>query len=422
MWSATIACEEVVHEYPYFYPCFSGGYCDSGRRGESDVAAYYWGRGSTAHNVNTRGACHASSFEEGKVSLCVRATCLTSWLSKFVFGGFLSHEIMAKCIPLAIRLVEGVKLPLASLMLGTLYHMLDLLHFDEILGASYYIIESHVCLSLLQMFAWERFRPYHFGCVTSGKALKEYPMAKCGYTNGTALLASYKTMLGTFAPPEVSLFDKTLPVVLGNQIVEFTMGSSSHLEMLVVITPSMMPCMTWRGMWSLKCYYLERVMRQFGYDQDVPLAPSSNKTDWNKAMPPYVDETATAMWSGGTATQEEYDQPSAISEEFGQEAAGSVRAVEGADEVTPPRRSVLGKRKSVAHPHTSRAHRTSASPASKPSKAKVPTPSEAKTAKDKDISCDNENNESSWGDPDARDLLFFFAPRQDPPKLPTVLS
>ncbi|GLT28222.1 hypothetical protein SLA2020_031710 [Shorea laevis] len=71
-------------------------------------------------------------------------------------------------------------------MLSTLYHMLDLLHSDKILGASYYIIELHVCLSLLQMFAWERFRSYHSGRITSGKALKEYPMAKCGYTSGTA--------------------------------------------------------------------------------------------------------------------------------------------------------------------------------------------------------------------------------------------
>ncbi|GKV07019.1 hypothetical protein SLEP1_g18832 [Rubroshorea leprosula] len=39
---------------------------------------------------------------------------------------------------------EGVRLPLALLMLGTLDHMLDLLHLDEILGASYYIIELHV--------------------------------------------------------------------------------------------------------------------------------------------------------------------------------------------------------------------------------------------------------------------------------------
>ncbi|GKV10953.1 hypothetical protein SLEP1_g22249 [Rubroshorea leprosula] len=187
--------------------------------------------------------------------------------------------MMAECIPLAIRLDEGVKIPLASLMLGTLYHILDLFHFDEILDASYYIIES-----------------------------PEYPMVKCGYTSRIAMLTcswigkrkmkgqiipevdgllhdygsfnfhAYKTMPGIFAPPKVSLFDKTLPTVLGSQIVEFTMGNSSHVDMLVVITPSMLPCMTWRGTWSLECYCPKRVARQFGYDQDVPPAPL-NKTD-----------------------------------------------------------------------------------------------------------------------------------------------
>ncbi|GKV11493.1 hypothetical protein SLEP1_g22750 [Rubroshorea leprosula] len=126
---------------------------------------------------------------KGKDSPYVRVAFLTGWLSTFVFGGFSNHEIMAERIPLAIRSTKGVRLPLAPLMLGTLYHMLDLLYFDEILGANYYIIESHVCLSLLQMFAWERFLPYHSSCVTSGKALKEYLMAKCGYISRIAPLA-----------------------------------------------------------------------------------------------------------------------------------------------------------------------------------------------------------------------------------------
>lgn len=91
------------------------------------------------------------------------------------------------------------------------------------------------------MFVWERFRLYHLGCVPSGKALKEFPMVKCGYINGIALLAcswigkrrekgqvilevnsflddhnsfnfhAYKVMLGTFALTKVSFFNKTLP-------------------------------------------------------------------------------------------------------------------------------------------------------------------------------------------------------------------
>ncbi|GKV15464.1 hypothetical protein SLEP1_g26253 [Rubroshorea leprosula] len=205
---------------------------------------------------------------KGKDSPYVRVAFLMSWLIKFVLRGFLNHEIMAKCISLAIRLAEG----------------------------------SQVCLSLLQMFVWERFHQYCPGHVTSGKALKEYPMAKCGYTSGTTpltyswigkrkvkrlvvlevdcLLDDYddfnfhecKSMSGMFTLPEVSFFDKMLPTMPRNQIVNFNVRDLSHLEM------------------------------QFGYDQDIPPAPSSDKIDWNRAMRPYIDEATTTMWSEGAVT------------------------------------------------------------------------------------------------------------------------
>ncbi|GKV17166.1 hypothetical protein SLEP1_g27702 [Rubroshorea leprosula] len=113
---------------------------------------------------------------------------------------------------------------------------------------------------------------------------------------------AYKVMARTFAPPEVSLFDKTLLAVLGSQIMDSTTRDSNLLEMLVVITPSMLPCITWRGTWSLKCYCSKRVARQFGYDKDIPPTSSLDNIDWNKVMQPYIDEAATTMWSEGVAT------------------------------------------------------------------------------------------------------------------------
>ncbi|GKV13217.1 hypothetical protein SLEP1_g24262 [Rubroshorea leprosula] len=264
------------------------------------------------------------------------------------------------------------------------------------------------------------------------KALKEYPMAKCGYTSGTALLAcsrigkrkikgqivsdvdgflddygsfnfhAYKVMLGTFAPLEVSLFDKALLAVLGNQIVNFIAGDLGHLEALAVVTPSMLLCFTWWRTWSLECYCPERVTRLFDYDQDVPRAPSSDKTDWNKAMWPYIDEAASNMWSEGAATlrffsiakmstmsplmleywgtllKSNYHKHSQgflmrgydgqwvpvcllvlglVEEEYGaaegeleQEATDNAGIGGEADEAAPSRKSSLDKRKSVAQP------------------------------------------------------------------------
>ncbi|GKV46433.1 hypothetical protein SLEP1_g53417 [Rubroshorea leprosula] len=63
---------------------------------------------------------------------------------------------------------------------------------------------------------------------------------------------------------------------------------------------------------------------------------------------------------------------------------------EGVDEFASPKRLVLGKRKRIAHPPKSRARRTFTSLANKQNKAKAPTPSKAKTTKEKDTSRDNE--------------------------------
>lgn len=77
-------------------------------------------------------------------------------------------------------------------------------------------------------------------------------------------------MSGTFALPEVSFFDKMLPTALKNRIVDFVARDLGHLEMLVMITPSMLLCIiTWQGTCDLECYCLERVAGQFGYDQDI---------------------------------------------------------------------------------------------------------------------------------------------------------
>ncbi|GKV43111.1 hypothetical protein SLEP1_g50445 [Rubroshorea leprosula] len=228
-----------------------------------------------------------------------------------------------------------------------------------------------------------RFCPYHSGYVTNGKVLKEYPMAKCGYTSETTPLAC-----------------------------------------------------SWMGQRKIKGQKIPKVdgllddYGSFNFHAYKTMPGTCSTRDWNKAMRPYIDEAATAMWSEGVATlskhswgflsredngqwipicfpilgmvEEEYDQASAIDEEIRQKASGDVEAREGADEAAPPRRLVLGKTKSVAHLPKSRARRTSASPTSKQSKAKAPTPSKAKTTKEKDTSHDSENNESSWGNPDPK--------------------
>ncbi|GKV05501.1 hypothetical protein SLEP1_g17504 [Rubroshorea leprosula] len=266
---------------------------------------------------------------EGENTAYVRVAFLTTWLSKFVFGGFPNHVIMAECIPLAIRLAEGVRFPLAPLMLG------------------------------------------------KRKIKRQIVPNVDGFLDdyGNFNFHAYKVMLGTFTPPE------------------------------------------------------------FGYDHDIPSAPSSDKTNWNKSMRPYINEAASNMWSEGVATlrffsttkmstmsplmleywatllkreddgqwvpiclpilglvEEEY---SATKREPRQEATddAGIRVLQKyfctvlmtiakeADEAAPLRKSAMGKRKSIAQPPKSKARRTSASLANKQSKAKAPTPSKTRTTK-----------------------------------------
>ncbi|GKV15516.1 hypothetical protein SLEP1_g26303 [Rubroshorea leprosula] len=205
--------------------------------------------------------------------------------------------------------------------------------------------------------------------------------------------------------------------------MDFTAGDLSHLEALVAVTPSMLPY--------------------------VPPTPPSDKANSNKAMRPYIDKAAIAMWSKGVATlrlfniarmstmsplmleywgtllkrfeafiqslpevwvlicppipglmEEEYGQVGAIEGELGQEEIGDAGIGDEANEVIPLRKSVFGKRKSVAQPPKSRARRASVLPASKQSRAKAPTPSKTRTTKGKEVGDDSDSDESSWGNPD----------------------
>ena len=53
-----------------------------------------------------------------------------------------------------------MSLPLGALFLGYLYSELDQLHYNELAGSPYHIVDSGVSIVMLQAFAWERLRNY----------------------------------------------------------------------------------------------------------------------------------------------------------------------------------------------------------------------------------------------------------------------
>ena len=60
-------------------------------------------------------------------------------------------------------------LPLGALFLGCLYSELDQLHYNELAGSPYHIVDSGVSIVMSQAFAWEHSRNY----VDIGKSVSD---------------------------------------------------------------------------------------------------------------------------------------------------------------------------------------------------------------------------------------------------------
>ncbi|KAJ1400901.1 Aminotransferase-like, plant mobile domain [Sesbania bispinosa] len=89
-----------------------------------------------------------------------RAAFFAFWISKYVFPGPPWESVSSSVFMMACLLVEGVRLPLASFYLGSLYGRLD--QIQEQLFSSYgrFPINSFVDLIFLQSFLFEHFSEY----------------------------------------------------------------------------------------------------------------------------------------------------------------------------------------------------------------------------------------------------------------------
>ncbi|GAV81251.1 PMD domain-containing protein [Cephalotus follicularis] len=84
---------------------------------------------------------------DGYNSGCRLEALLAMWLSKFLFYDFPGDLMQGRFFPLAIKIAKGKRYPLASLFLGCLYHLLDLIHDDELKRGGHYLVDSHVMTS-----------------------------------------------------------------------------------------------------------------------------------------------------------------------------------------------------------------------------------------------------------------------------------
>ena len=89
-----------------------------------------------------------------------RAAFVAYWLSKCVFGEHPTYSIKPLYFPLAVKIAAGVCFPLAPLLLRQLYTQLDLLHAEELAGASCHIVTTALNSSIVHMFLWEHALEY----------------------------------------------------------------------------------------------------------------------------------------------------------------------------------------------------------------------------------------------------------------------
>ena len=288
---------------------------------EEEVAAVLKKQSSTrlsgrpSHFINQKGA-----------SVC-RAAFVLYWLCKCVFGNFLCYSINAIFIPLAIRISTGHCFSLAPLFLGHLYLQMDLLHDCEVQGDSCYILSAAFNTSTLQTFFWEHSISYLFVAREKSAAWGRFSDLPREFLNRFPnfrdnLPLVYRWVgLKTHDCDLVDALDHEENVLFrpyGDDHPGFTCASIFRrfyqpsplirdlkiddyrsLSYSSTVNPDFLPTLSATGI-SFIPYCPQRVQRQFGLDQGIPVGPQETIT-CVADLTAFLKSRAFARW-GGEAT------------------------------------------------------------------------------------------------------------------------
>jgi hypothetical protein len=253
-----------------------------------------------------------------------RAAFVSYWLSKCVFGEHPAYSIKPLYFCLAVKIVAGVRFPLAPLLLGQFYTQLDLLHAEELAGASCHIVSTAFNSSIVHTFIWEHALEY----IRKGKkpyeirkkfaSMPEGVVANVGDFQGDvptvfrwvgnkfydhSLIPSldsegkvcwrpyrithrgfvYESVMSEFRDVEAQ--DYTL---IAGDVASLTYLSATNAGWLPVLSPDG-PQFT--------IYSAHRVRRQFGFDQEIP-AVMGVAAGEIPTINPFLRVRAFAYWSG----------------------------------------------------------------------------------------------------------------------------
>jgi hypothetical protein len=105
---------------------------------------------------------HRRSDESKKYIRC--AAFVAFWLTKFVFYEHPHYAMQPSVFRLTIKISSGNCFPLAPMFLGHLCTHLNLLHADELVGASCRVVASVINMFLLQACLWGHLKEYRSKC------------------------------------------------------------------------------------------------------------------------------------------------------------------------------------------------------------------------------------------------------------------
>ena len=216
-----------------------------------------------------------------------------------------------------------MSLPLDALFLGCLCSELDQLHYNNLAGSPYHIVDSGVNILILQASAWECSRSY----LNAGKSVSDIHETKrvilignldgedrfFGFEHGLPLLMKWMALkvwdlsvIGSldtasdfiwrpYAYHANGFFSPSpFPCArLDSQV--FNLGDGSKvLNFMLITSPSLIPCLNSSG-FSLIKYNPHKVSRQFGLDQEVPMV-NDIEYDIREAMRPLLHGLAMEYW------------------------------------------------------------------------------------------------------------------------------
>jgi hypothetical protein len=273
---------------------------------------------------STRLSGWPSTFINYKKAPIRRAAFILYWLCKCTFGNFPCYSVNTVFIPLAIRISVGHCFPLAPLFLGHLYSQLNLLHDCEIAGDSCFILSTVFNTSALQTFFWEHSTSYIYAARDRSAAwgklsdlpqkfLDQFP----SFRDNLPLVYRWASL----KPRDHDLVEaldyeeNVLFRPYGDDHPGFTCASIFRklygptplirdlkaedyrsLSYLSTVNPGFLPVLSATGV-SFIPYCPQRVQRQFGLDQGIPVGPQET-TSCVADLTAFLKSSAFAHWGG----------------------------------------------------------------------------------------------------------------------------